>query len=410
MFNHLKLSFRQLFIIFLILLQISLSCSPVLANPYFYLAGNSYINVDTEQEYELRVNTDGYNIGALQTILTFNPNYFTHTQASILTENTICDIFTYPNPGTTGVENKVTPYITNGNSLVVTCGIMGSGYNGSNGLIAKLKFTSAATTNASEFAFSQSYFSYLGSPITPGAMSSYFVTIVQEGSPTPTPTPNPAATLSATPAPTITTVLDDVTFIDVSQQFSDINEFANAVSSIQRIDGVSFAGSDDEGGFSLTDDAIEFVDIDDTIPAPPADIEMRPPATPYQIPEMELQEGQSIGQVMSVQNLRDLLLPGKTQADKTVVMINLISTIIFLIILAFVIAKMFLNRRQSQVKSKYINELITGELSVLETKIDIVKEQKGKEKFEAEFRETVENILNNVSQKPDEPEKKEKNK
>jgi len=60
---------------------------------------------------------------------------------------------------------------------------------------------------------------------------------------------------------------------------------------------------------------------------------------------------------------------------------------------------MMMNSRTAKLKSEYINELISGELSALESKMDIVEEKTGKDRFEQEFEKSVQHILEEVNPK-----------
>ncbi len=365
------------------------------ANPYFYIYGRTEVTSGTAERYELHLNTDGNQIGAMQAVVNFDSNYFTATSISIV--NSQCSMWTPANSAPPG-ENltKVTPYFYN-SKVVLTCGFTGSGYNGSDGLIATVTLTPYKDGTTS-LTFSDSYFAFLGSTIVPGAMDPFTLTITGTAqptvsptaipsvtptvAPTPTATPTPTASASATPVPSPTPIVnqtvlfDDVTVVDVTDNFTRTGS-----------SGTTSTGSNSQ---------LEVIEEDNTIPAPPP-LSPRPNATPFVVAENNLSEPSSQGEVMAVQGLRDLLIPGKSKADKTVVLINFISTLTFLILLAVAIWKMIMNSRSSKLKARYIEELISGELAALETKMEILKEKSGSDKFQSEFEETVSEIMQGLN-------------
>jgi hypothetical protein len=368
--------------------------APVLANPYFFITGDSTIGTGNHTYY-IKMNTDGSQIGALQGVLNYDSTYFSTVQ--INTQNSQCSIWAPANSVPPGESlTRISPYFYS-DSIVFSCGIISTGYNGTTGLI--LSFTLKALDNGStSFSFSDGYFAYLGTTISPGAMSDYNIILSGVSTdPDATPTPTPTATpTSATSSATVNTetLFDDVTFSTLTGS------------------STSTSGTSTTTGSGTSE--LDVVAPDDSIPAAPAYITPRPAATPYVIPEMmhgEYASGSAYpGEVMSVQSLRDLLIPGKSDADKTVVTINFISTITFLILLAIIIWRMMMNSRGTKLKSQYINEMISGELATLETKMNIVTEKSGKGKFEKEFSESVDHILSEVNPKKEKAEKEEKEK
>jgi hypothetical protein len=364
----------RLFSAFIYFLLFSLQVKEVWANPYFYITGNTLPPKDSATVLELHLNTDGNQIGALQGVVNFSTEYFDTTSISVL--SSVCSLWAPANSTPPGQNlTRVSPYFYNG-KVIFSCGITGSGYKGSDGLVGKISLTPKKTGSTS-LTLSDAYFAFLGSSIAPGAMSNFDL-VVQEASAAATPTPTASATAAPTPIVRTTTVLDDVNIVEVEP--------------------VSRTGRSSSGTSGDTD--LEVVDEDDAIPAPPADMTPRPKATPFRIAEMNASEpysgGGTIGEVMAVQGLRDLLIPGKSRADKTVVLINFISTLTFLIVLAVVLWKLLASNRSHKIKTHYIQELISGELAAIEGKMSILNEKEGKNRFESEFSQTVKNILEEV--------------
>jgi len=71
---------------------------------------------------------------------------------------------------------------------------------------------------------------------------------------------------------------------------------------------------------------------------------------------------------------------------------------------------MMMNNRANKLKSTYINELITGELAALESKMEIVGEKTGKDRFEQEFDKSIQHIMEEINPKNDKMENKKDNK
>ncbi len=354
--------------------------SPLYANPYFYIQGDQQINGGNHTWY-LRINTDGERIGALQTSLSYNTDTFDPVQTS--TQNSICNIWSAADSIPPGQDlQRVTPYFYEGR-LVLSCGITGTGYNGSDGLVAS--FTLIPKEDAFfTFSLANSKYIYQGTNILPGAEAIFSGSILNWNldSNIPTPTPN-----SATSSALITTrtLFSDVTF----QQWNPNTRSTGATTT---------TGS--------SESQLETVELDNTVPPPPPGMTPRPAKTPLALADMaNVEPATESGEVKAIQSLRDLLIPGKSEADKTVVIVNFITTITFLIILAIILWRMMMNSRANKLKSQYINELITGELSALESKMEIVGEKAGRDRFEAEFEKSVQHILKEVDPSPEKDDK-----
>lgn len=372
-----KILFAQKILIYLLLFLFL--TKPVLAAPYFYLSGSPDCISNTYCWVNLRLYAD-QRIGALQVVLDFDTDYFAFKTAS--PNNTICSVWAFPN---SPFPAQQTPYLYGTNQVVFACGITGAGYLDSDGRIAQLQLT-PLQTGTSTINISNAYLSHaLDSSISLGAMGGFDIT-VYEASATPTPTAAPTTTPTPTPIYNVTTIFDDVTVSDLETSGTTTTTSTTGTSS------------------NFTDADIQVIELDDTVPAPPADLTPRPAATPYQIPENyyqgQAQPGQYVpqGEVMAVQGLRDLLVPGKTQADKTVVMVNFISTITFLIILAILLWRLISSHKSSKTKAKYIKEMISGELAALEGKISIIKESAdGQKEYEAQIEKAQKEIMETIN-------------
>src|SRR5690606_3189090 len=95
--------------------------------------------------------------------------------------------------------------------------------------------------------------------------------------------------------------------------------------------------------------------LDNSIPAPP-ELSPRPTITPFvDLEEDNDEEDLSLGEVLSVQSLRELLLPGKSAADQRVVLVNLLSTIAFLVILTVLVWRLVMISRMNKIKNRHLN-------------------------------------------------------
>lgn len=371
------------------------------ANPYFYITGQTSVSTSEVESFQVRLNADSA-VGVLQIVVHYSSTYFNTSSISI--SNSRCSLWAPPNSAPPGKDlTSVTPYFYN-STAVIACGFTGAGYQSSDGLIATINLTPILAGNTT-LSFSDSYLAFLGSSITPGAMAGFDVVISGAPTPTESPTPNPSVTPTLTPIPTAVptdvpevtataetiinsqTLFDDVTIVDVTDNLTSGSSGSSATS----IQGES---------------ELEVVDQVDTVPAAPANLPQRATATPFKVPEINYQSidgtNEQIvedGEVLSVQGLRDLLIPGKSKADKTVVMINFVSLFAFIVLLAIMLWKMNLNKRAAKIRAEHINELVTGELAALESKMQVIYEKKGAEDFEGEFSEAVSHILTGFGKK-----------
>jgi len=391
---------------------IAYTCEEQGNNPFLYLdtiPRGAEIISGTPIVLELRVNTCGQSVGVMQVAVAYPSTHFSSDvdgywaswiTARVNISGSVFPFFTPANSVPPGKNFSIsTPYAYN-HKIIFTAGVGGqTGFNG-DGKVATFQLNPYNTGDVS-LTFSDIVMRFGINSVPLGTSPTYTATILGEPSatstpePTPYPTVTPIPTITPTPTPTVTatpsatpvvvdptpivnstTLFDDVNIVDVSDNFSGRSGTTRTSSGI---------------------DELEVVEEDNTVPAPPLDLTPRPNATPFKLPESYAQEPQAQGEVMSVQGLRDLLIPGKSKADKTVVMVNFISTLTFLVLLSVVVWKMILNTRSSKLKSKYIHEIISGELAALESKMEIIKEKEGKEKFENEFSQSVDHILNEIT-------------
>lgn len=350
-----------------------ISFSVAYANPTFYFDNTSYTVVNYTHSVDLFIDTDGSTITAAQTIITL-PTAFLIYEPPVLFSDypwPEYDTSTKPNcthsllPPDWNLPYKSSPYVDDAaEKLYIACGFTG-GYTteGSEGdKIATITF-SAEEVGTTSFSFdsANTKFYYIGNYISPGAMSGYSV-VVQP-------------TVEATPAPG---VIPDTASDSISE--SDLN--------FVEIGGSSLTGSATRSATSLIT-----IDLDDTIPSPPDDLPERPIPTPLQASKNTNQGGgQSyFGEVLSAQSLRELLIPGKSTADKTVVLFNLISVLIFLLILAILIWRFISIKRMNKIRARHMSELLLGELAVIETKIE-GNSDPSKESVKLDLDETIKKI------------------
>lgn len=379
------MNFRHIFSLFFSLYLYLFLPTKAMANPYFYIQGDSnIIHEDTEETYYVRVNTDGSDLNAVQIVVTFDPNFYTSFRATDTSSS--CNFWAPANsapPGDTSSPKKITPYIVD-NKAIFSCGFT-EPINASDAIIGTLVLT-AKDVGSSSITLSDTVLTYLGTNIIPGAMDTYTIITLEKLAATPTPTATATMNITfATPQINTTTLFDDVSVVDYTGTSSNANNNPNA-------------------NPNLGSSELDIVEEDNTVPPPPGEITPRPKATPFKLSDASISGEINLGEpydseVLAGQSLRDLLLPGKTKADKTVVLINLISTAIFILLLIFLLFRLFKTKKQANVKTKYINELISGELAALGTKMEITGNHEGKEKFKGEFEEAVDTILNGINQK-----------
>lgn len=331
-----------------------LTTTSVKAAPSLYFDEGPETVVDYTHSVGLFIDTAGSNITAFQTIIDLPASYLGFE--SILMAD-------YPNPefpnGTKpncvhsllppewGYSNKSSPYTdTDINKLYISCGFTNPGYNtqGSTGdkLATLTFFADAVGTDSLSFESANTKFYFNGGLVSTGSLSSYTISVLSAIEPTPGPGTIPEkATDSISES--------DLNFVELG------------------VNGTSQQGvvrSSGEAG------DLEVVEQDNTIPEPPADLPER--SLPQSLLDRlrgRTSQADDGGEVLSAQSLRELLIPGKSDADKRVVWINLISLLVFLLVVSVLIWSYFRIKRQSKIKSDHLADLLEGELAVIESKL-----------------------------------------
>lgn len=322
------------------------------AAPYFFITGSAIPVSGTDETWSVYLYASPI-ITAAQAVITFDPTYM--TKASLSNLSSRCSFWAPADPSL-GYGNTVAPYFYSTNRVVLSCGFSNPGFettSGAGSLVAKFTLTPEAT-GSSSFSFSNTMYRYIGNTVAGGTSGDFDFTVYESSeaaaaAATPTPTANPNSTSSATTTSTAspTTVTDDdLTFVEI---------------------GTTGTGSTTGGGGTTSD--LELVDEDDSIPAP-GELEPRAPATPFVSKKKAgAAPTEDQGDVLSVQSLRELLIPGQSSADRTVVLINLISTLAFLTLLGILIWRLITTSRLNRVKYHHLTEMLSSELSVLESKL-----------------------------------------
>lgn len=337
-----------------------LAPSEIIAAPTFFINGTSSGYFKDITTWDLVLNTDGQLLTAAQVVVHFDSELFNQVRINNL--NSRCSFWSPADPSL-GYGNSVTPYFYNGNSIVAACGFSNPGYITASGMLGDriLSFSlEPYYLGTATFTLTDAQFRFVDAVIAPGAMPSfdYVVDSTQPATATPSPTPAP----SPTPIPPTPTTLraSDLNLVSLSASRSGTRT-ANSLSTTPQ----------------LASPAAVAQTLDDTIPPPPPNLEPRPPATPYPtVTENQITSANN-GEVLSVQSLRELLIPGKSDADRRLVVFNLVAMLIFLILLAMLIWRLILTKRAHDLKIKHMNELIEGELSVIESKVQAVKAGQG---------------------------------
>ena len=348
--------------IFLILLFILLPKS-IQAAPYFYLDDLETV-YGNQHQLKLYLYSDQV-LNLAQTIFTFNTTYLSPISITV-TEK----CFPSPADPVLGYGFQSSPYFYNGVKAVVSCGFYNPGYSSSEAegdLMAIITFGTEATGSSSlTFDPGTTKMYYIGSSINPGAMSDETFTV----------------------NPYIENIPDEPPdYADDSISSADLNfvEIGTLLSSL-----FTATASGSTGAVDLT-----MIEEDNTIPIP-GNLPEREKPTPLLM--RIFSRGNSLttqtaeeGEVLAVQSLRELLIPGKSSADKTIVLFNLISVLTFLLILGILIWKFINIKRMNKIRSRHMSELLMGELAVIETKIDGDTEP-AKDSVKSDIDETLKKI------------------
>lgn len=369
--------------LFALLLGVAVAFLPavVQANPFFYLDGSDYAVQNARKSIPLYLHTDNSTLTAAQVVLNYSSTYLTGTAISNL--NSRCSFWAPADPSL-GYGTTVSPYFYQGNKAVIACGFSNPGYTtGANAsLIATITFTPQAS-GSTTLSFSNAMYRYIGSTIAPGASPNFPLEIygstesAQAAQPTATPTPPGPTTniISIVTDPSDTLTGDDLTLVNVDGS------------------GAGASGSTTPLSEGVT---LESIDDDNSIPPVPQLTPrdrispfIRPSRTPGEKSEEE-------GEVLSVSSLRELLIPGKSSADKTVVLVNFISTLTFLALLAIALWRMITVSRMNRVKYRHMQDILTGELSVLQTKVGGLSAKKTSDNLEDEIKQSFESLVSEV--------------
>jgi hypothetical protein len=323
-----------------------IAVKPVLAAPYYQVTGPSLVYPNLEWEYSLWIHPNGTTITAGQAQVHYDTSKL--DAAALDTTGTTCSFWSPADPSL-GLGNQATPYFTNG-TLLVSCGFAAPGRS-SSGLITKFRLqpkSNLSSDSTSSISIDNLRFLYKSTALLPGTSPSFSFTVYESSS-------------SAFPSPTpinITTLTEnDLTFVDITTSLTSTGQSSN----------LSVTGS---SGTSTASSSQSQLARDDSIPPPPANLEPRMPVTPFQLPPTPSTDDlDDEGEVLSISTLKELLIPGKSDADKTVVLFNIVMTLTFLILLAILLWRLLVNSRMNKIKYQHMQELITGELSMIESKI-----------------------------------------
>lgn len=337
----------------------------VWAYPNYYISGPRSIWPGHTWTFSVYLDTDEETITAAQSVVTFNDSLMDYSSYS--TSDTRCSFWAPIDPSV-GYGNESAPYLYGDDEIVFSCGFSNPGYlsdDATGDLIAKFSVTpkdNLSTNYSTQFTFSNEMYRYIGNTVTAGTSDAFSLTVYDSTqsasylSPTPTPVHVPGTTLT-----------------DSDLEFIEIGTILTSGTTGTTLPALTLTGLGQA-------DQIAAVDLDDTIPPPPDDLEARAPATPYPTPRPASETAE--GEVMSIQSLRELLIPGKTSADKTVVLVNLLSTLMFLIILTILIWRLVMTTRLNKLKYRHMKDVLKGEMSVIESKMLGGKNKQVDEKIE----------------------------
>lgn len=339
----------------------------VWANPYFHLVIDPPVAVvGVNRTARLYLNTNGHTLTAAQTVLNYDNSMLTGVNFQTLSSR--CSFWAPADPSL-GFGSQSTPYFHNNNKAVFSCGFSNPGYTSSSSTgayIASIILRPVASGSAT-LSFSDSQYRYIGSTIPPGTSPDLILHSFDSTDsadlfiPTPTPTLTPIPAPTVEPIPEHSLDPEDIEFVEITASTT-----AN---------GQTTQVADDETGTLL------IVEQDDSIPPPPADLPERERPTPFVLaPATDSDPDRperDEGEVLSVASLRELLIPGQSPADRTVVMVNLISTLTFLVLLSIAIWRMITISRLNKVKYQHMQEMLAGELSVIQSKIGSTDNKSG---------------------------------
>jgi hypothetical protein len=213
----------------------------------------------------------------------------------------------------------------------------------------------SGASGTTTLSFSDTLFRYIGTPITPGTNINLTLDVfisTEAANPSPTPYPSP------TPVNARTITADDLNLINLDN--------ASGSGSVTSQTGTTTALS----ALNPTLGISQLDILDDTIPPPDASFTPRPTDVPFES-DQDTASGDrtSLGDVLSIRSLKELLIPGASDASRSVVFVNLLSTLAFLVILAILMWRLIVVSRLNRVKNKHMKEMLAGELAALESKL-----------------------------------------
>lgn len=340
----------------LVLMYLTVWPAVAWANPYFFVSGDPRLIHGYSYHYSVYLYTDGQTVTAAQTVLNFDSSQIEVLSLGILDSR--CSFWAPPDPSL-GYGNTAAPYIHQTNKVVISCGFSNPGYMSTSqqgDMLVKLHLTATETaTGLSTMTFSDTLYRYIGNTITPGNSQDFDVSVYDS-----TESANPSPTSWPTPTPPNPDTIDEsvLNFVEIGT--------GSGANSTQSIDLQTQQLNLLESQNQIT----TISDQDNSIPPPP-NMTPRPTEEPYLIAEADTEdEGElNIGEVLSITSLRELLFPGKSEADQRVVLVNLISTLAFLVILAVLVWRLITNSRMNKLKYRHMRDMMTGELSAIEGKL-----------------------------------------
>ncbi|OGV92875.1 hypothetical protein A3B57_02740 [Microgenomates group bacterium RIFCSPLOWO2_01_FULL_47_10] len=353
------------------------------ANPYFYFDEGSNTVVNHTHSVGLFIVSDGTTLTAAQTIIDL-PNTYVSYETLLVADypapspdpaGTKPNCFHSPLPPEWGLgAGKTSPYYDEDtHKLYLSCGFTNPGYTtqGSTGdKIATLTFFADAVgtdTISLDSANTLFYYGASGSTLGPAAQSAYTISILEAVEPTP-------ATGEIPEKATDSISEGDLNFVDIAT----IGTSGTTVAA-----PTLPAGSSD----------LTVVEEDNTIPPPPADLALRDRLESI---INRIRNGNATssaaGEVLSLQSLRELLIPGKSDADRQVVVFNLISLLLFLIILSLITWRLISQNRTNKAKTRHMSDLLVAELATIESKLGNAREPGSKA-----GRESIEETIKQIS-------------
>jgi len=370
------------------------------AAPYFYIEGPASITVNQPENYYLLVNPDGNSLNAVRAVFNVPNGYFYSVNIDVTDTRSPTPTPLYLTPPPTPTPRpthrcetypELSTVPDSGGNVVVACGFKTPNVAANGAFVARIILSAANTGNINlDFDNGQNqYATGPGIPVAGGVSINKPITIAGVGvTLTPTPTPTPTGTIiptvTNTPTPTLTPIPSPSGATPTGASGGGESYGLNA-SDVNFVTIAPFPTP------TTGDNApLEVVEENNTVPTPPP-ITPRPPATPFPTPNPN-GSTQDNGEVLAVQSIRDLLIPGKSSADKNVVLFNFVSLITLFSIIIVIIWRIIMLKRKNKLKQTHIADLINGELATLETKLSVLEEKDGAKSFQAEFEKTLDNI------------------